>query len=372
MSADVLVPFVDLTRQHSAIKPQLEAAFERVVSRGSFTLGEEVEAFESEFAAYCGTSEAVGVGSGTDALHLALRACGVGPDDEVVTAANTFAATAEAIVMCGATPVFVDIDEDTYLMDLGALESVIGERTKVVVPVHLYGQCVDMTRLRGIADRHDLRIVEDACQAHGARSDGHAAGAVGDAGCFSFYPSKNLGALGDGGIVVTSDPEIAARVRSLRNHGEDETRLHVESGYCTRLHGMQAALLRAKLPHLDDWNAQRAEAAEAYDEALAGTSVATPARTGGGTHVYHLYVVRAPHRERLRRDLSERNVQTGVHYAVPLHLEPAFAHLGYSEGDFPVAERAAREIVSLPMFPFLRASEVEIVANAVAEVSADG
>ncbi len=363
------VPFVDLARQHSAAEPALSAAFERVMDRGSFTLGEEVDAFEQEFAAYVGTRYAVGVGSGTDALHFALRASGVGEGDEVITAVNTFAATAEAIGMCGAEPVFVDIDAETYLMDLQAVEAAITDRTRAIVPVHLYGQCVDMDHVRALARRHDLKVVEDACQAHGARLNGNTAGAAGDAGCFSFYPSKNLGALGDGGMVTTDDESIAMRVRSLRNHGEDDSRLHVESGWCSRLHGLQAAMLRAKLPHLDDWNARRIEAAHLYDGALSDSGVVTPFAARGATHVYHLYVVRAKERDALRAALGARGIQTGIHYAVPLHLEPAFAACGYVPGEFPVAERAAREIVSLPMYPYLTTDEVLSVAAQVAEVA---
>jgi dTDP-4-amino-4,6-dideoxygalactose transaminase len=363
------IPFVDLRRMHDMAAEELEAAFHRVVERGSFTLGEEVEGFEHEFADYVGTEHAIGVGSGTDALHLALRACGVGPDDEVVTAVNTFAATAEAIVMCGATPVFVDIDDATSLMDLDALERAITGRTRAVIPVHLYGQCVDMKRVLGIAQQHDLRVIEDACQAHGAVRDGLRAGAGGDAGCFSFYPSKNLGALGDGGCVVTSDGAVADRVRALRNHGEDRSRLHTESGYCTRLHGLQAAFLRAKLKRLDDWNLSRRMAAEWYDESLEGVSLARPTTVPGATHVFHLYVVRVGSRDAVRARLGELGIQSGVHYAVPLHLEPAFEELGYGRGDFPIAEQAATEILSLPMYPYMEEVEVEMVAVALREVA---
>ena len=361
------IPFVDLSRQHQVVRVQLDAAFARVVDRGSFTLGEEVSAFEAEFAQYLGVDEAVGVGSGTDALHFALRACGVQPGDEVITAVNTFAATAEAIVMCGARPRFVDIDPDTYLMDLDAVESAITPSTRAIIPVHLYGQCVDMTRVMEIARRHGLKVVEDACQAHGARADGHTAGTAGDAGCFSFYPSKNLGALGDGGIVVTNDPEIAARVRLLRNHGEDASRLHVESGYCSRLHGLQAALLRAKLPHLDEWNALRRQAASQYDEAFAGLPVKTPVVRPSAHHVYHLYVVQVEDRDAVRASLAEQQVQTAIHYAVPLHLEPAFSDLGYARGDFPVAEAVIRRILSLPMYPYLESGEISAVRSALEE-----
>lgn len=363
------VPFVDLGRQHAQIAEGLQAAFTRVLARGSFTLGEEVEAFEREFASYVGVAHGVGVASGTDALHLALRALGVGEGDEVITAVNTFAATAEAIVMAGARPVFVDINPATHLMDLDAIEDAITQRTRAVVPVHLYGQCVDMKRVNDIAGCFGLKVVEDACQAHGASRGGVRAGSAGDAACFSFYPSKNLGAIGDGGIVVTADATIAERVRLLRNHGEDCDRLHVESGFCSRLHGLQSAFLREKLPHLDEWNALRGQVAMAYTEALSKAAVRLPTMVPGSEHVFHLYVIRVRERDRVRKLLAERGIQTGVHYATPLHLEPAFAYLGYEKGEFPRAEKAAAEIVSLPLFPYMTVDEVDLVADAVEEVT---
>lgn len=330
------IPFVDLQRLQCDVGDSLESAFRRVVDEGAFTLGNKVGQFEESFAAYIGVAYAVGVGSGTDALHFALRACGVGPGDEVITAVNTFAATAEAIMMAGARPVFVDVDERTLLMDLDAVQSALSPRTRAVIPVHLYGQSVDMVRLMDIARRAGVKVVEDACQAHGARCGMYRAGGLGDAGCFSFYPSKNLGALGDGGIVTTDDEGIASRVRLLRNHGEDASRLHVEPGYCSRLHGLQAALLTEKLPHLDHWNSLRMQAAALYDDLLSSTDVVLPGRAEGVNHVFHLYVIRARNRDKLRSELAERGIQTGLHYAVPLHLEPAFAEFGYARGEFPV------------------------------------
>lgn len=363
------VPFVDLQRLHQGMDGALERAFQTVVDEGAFTLGKRVEMFEDSFARYTGVDQSIGVGSGTDALHFALRACGVGPGDEVITAVNTFAATAEAIVMAGARPVFVDVDESTLLMTPEAVEHAITERTRAIVPVHLYGQPVDMDGIMALARPRGIKVVEDACQAHGATCRGRRAGRLGDAGCFSFYPSKNLGALGDGGIVTTDDPEIADRVRSLRNHGEDDRRLHVESAYCSRLHGVQAALLSEKLPLLDGWNAGRMEAAASYDELLGETGIVLPGRADGMSHVFHLYVVRVKERDRVRELLGERGIQTAVHYAVPLHLEPAFESLGYKRGTFPVAEEAAMSMVSLPMHPHIDADEVAAVANAVAEVA---
>lgn len=363
------IPFVDLVSLHGEIREELTQAFDRVVGSGAFTLGAEVEAFEAAFAANAGTTYAIGVGTGTDALHLALRACGVEPGDEVITADNTFAATVEAILMCGARPVLVDVEEPTHLMDLDAAEAAITERTRVIVPVHLYGQMVDMRRVRSIAQSRGIKVIEDACQAHGAVRDCVNAGAGGDAGCFSFYPGKNLGALGDGGMVVTDDSEIARKVRLLRNHGEDAQRLHVVPGYCSRLHGLQAALLATKLPHLEAWNRRRRAAAAAYDRALAGIPIGLPTVVRGSTHVYHLYVVRVKEREAVRGALAARGIQTAIHYATPLHLEPAFEQLGYRLGEFPVAEQLASQIVSLPMHPCLETEDVEDVARVLEEVA---
>lgn len=363
------VPFVDLNRQHQALSGELRSAFDRVIDEGSFTLGTEVEAFEREFAAFLGASHAIGVGSGTDALHFALRAVGVRPGDEVITVANTFFATAEAIIMAGARPVLVDIEPDTFLMDLGAVESAITGKTRAIVPVHLYGQCVDMGRVNEIARRHGLKVIEDACQAHGASLDGVVAGTSGDAGCFSFYPSKNLGAAGDGGMVVTNSGEVADRVRLLRCHGEDSNRVHLESGYCSRLHGLQAAVLRAKLPMLTDWNDMRYRAAINYIEAFNDSAVRAPRVPDGSKHVFHLFVIRARERDAIRTRLAELGVQTAVHYPVPLHLEPALSSLGYRRGEFPQAEEAAEEILSLPMYPYLTSAEVDRVSGAVLEAA---
>ncbi|MGV8083334.1 MAG: DegT/DnrJ/EryC1/StrS family aminotransferase [Coriobacteriia bacterium] len=363
------VPFVDLHRLHSDIADSLESVFRSVVDKSAFVLGEGVASFEADFANYIGTEHAIGVGSGTDALHLALRACGVGPGDEVITVPNTFAATVEATLMAGARPVFVDVDERTLLMDLDALEEALSEKTRAIIPVHLYGQPVDMVRLMEIARRAGVKVIEDACQAHGAYCGTRRAGSFGDAGCFSFYPGKNLGALGDGGIVTTNDEAIAARIRSLRNHGEDASRLHTEPGYCSRLHGLQAAFLREKLPHLDRWNASRMDAASRYDELLSASDVVFPGRAEGVSHVFHLYVIRTRNRDEMRKALADRGIQTGIHYAVPLHLEPAFSGFGYTKGAFPVAERAAESIVSLPMHPFLTSEDVEHVVKAVTGVA---
>ncbi len=366
------IQFVDLGRAHASMGDSLATTFRRVIGEGGFTLGREVERFEGSFADYVGVAHAVGVGSGTDALHLALRACGIGPGDEVITAVNTFAATAEAIMMAGARPVFVDVDQHTLLMDLDAVESALTERTRAIIPVHLYGQTVDMDRLLPLARKSGVRVIEDACQAHGARCGERRAGALGDAGCFSFYPSKNLGALGDGGMVTTDDAGIAEKVRSLRNHGEDHTRLHVEAGYCSRLHGLQAAFLSEKLPLLDAWNVMRQRAAKHYDEFLGPSDAILPVRRRGATHVFHLYVVRVENRDHVRESLAAKGIQTGIHYAVPLHLESAFSEFGYSQGEFPVAEGAAGTMVSLPIHPFVEREEIERVCEAFEEAVACG
>lgn len=365
------VPFVDLRGQHAAVEADLREAFDRVLRDGSFTLGPEVEAFERDFARFIGTRDAVGVGSGTDALHFALKAVGVSPGDEVITPVNTFAATGEAIVSAGATPVFVDVDDATLLMDLEATAAAITDRTIAIIPVHLYGQCVDMHRLLDIARPRGIRVIEDACQAHGAARAGLRAGAAGDAGCFSFYPSKPLGALGDGGIVTTDDADIARRVRSLRSHGEDAGRFHTEIGFTSRLHGLQAALLQAKLPMLETWNGMRRAAAATYDEALKGCDVRLPVVAEGSTHVFHLYCIRVRDRDAVRTRLAERGVQTGIHFQLPLHLERSFAFLGGRRGDFPVAEKAADELISLPMYAYISQAQIEIVAQALEEVLAD-
>jgi len=364
------IALVDLNRQHEALGVEIEEAIGRVARRSSFTLGEEVEAFEEEFAAFCGAKHAVGVGTGTDALHFALRACGIGPGDEVITAVNTFAGTAEAILMCGAKPVFIDVDEASYLMDPARIEDAVNDRTRAIVPVHLYGQPAEMPRILAIARRHNLKVIEDACQAHGAKLNGSFAGSMGDAGCFSFYPGKNLGAWGDGGMVVTDNMEIAEIIRLLRNHGEGGDRRHVVMGFCSRLHGVQAAILRAKLKHLSNWNVGRIELAEFYTEALRETPVTTPHRNPEVSHVYHLYVVRAKSRDNLRKNLAAEGVDTGIHYPVPLHLEPAFRFLGHRHGDFPVAEKLAGEILSLPMHPYLRLAEARQVSDVVAKWAA--
>lgn len=358
-----MIPLVDLRAQYRAIGSQIDAAIERVLASSSFILGHEVQEFEERFAAYCGARYAIGVASGTAALHLPLLACGVGSGHEVITSPHTFAATAEAICHTGARPIFVDIDPDTYNLDPTQVEAAITPQTRAIVPVHLYGQPADMDKLAEIAGRHGLKVVEDAAQAHGAEYKGRRVGALGDAACFSFYPGKNLGAYGDGGMIVTDDPQIAEHVRMLRNHGRRGKYEHVVVGYGERLDALQAAILAVKLRHLDDWNDRRRQAASRYRELLAGDSVRVPREMSGVRHVYHLFVVRVGDRDAELARLKEAGISAGVHYPIPLHLQPAFAWLGYREGDFPGAEQAAREVISLPIYPEITAEQIDSVVR---------
>lgn len=360
------VPFVDLRPSHEPLRRALERALAHVVAGNAFSNGPEVAAFESEFAEACGARLCVGVSSGHDALKLALRALGLGPGDEVVIPAQTFVATAEAAIEAGARPVLVDVREVDRTLDPDAAAAAIGPRTRALVPVHLHGQMADMRSLRALADRHGLALVEDACQAHGASRDGLRAGAAGDAAAFSFYPTKNLGALGDAGAVTTSGDVVAEGCRALREHGQASKHRHLALGYTARLDTLQAAVLRVKLPHLPGWNAARAQAAAFYAEALAGVGdLALPPVAPGSEHAWHLYVVETAEPERLRRFLGERGIGTGRHYPTPLHLLPALANLGYPAGAFPVAERLAARCVSLPLFPGIAAAQLDAVAAAV-------
>ena len=362
------VSFVDLGAQHRQLEPELRDAFERVLRRTSFILGPEVERFEAEFARYINAEACVAVSSGTAALQLVLKALDIGPADEVITVPNTFIATAEAITAVGARPVFVDVDPVSYTMDPARVEKVITERSKAILPVHLYGQPADLNPLLAVARRHNLALVEDACQAHGAEYNGRRAGALGTAGCFSFYPSKNLGACGEGGAVVTNDTQLAQRVQMLRDHGSSRKYEHRFPGYNFRMEGLQGAVLSAKLKYLDGWNAQRRKLAAQYDQLLAGSGLTTPAAMPYARHVYHLYVVQADDREALRQELARRDIATGLHYPIPLHLQEAYHSLGYRPGDFPVSERLTERLLSLPMYPELSSEAVEYVAAAVSEI----
>lgn len=361
------VAFVDLYQQHQAIEEELVEVFRRVLRKSSFILGPEVVAFEREFAAYVGASDCIAVNNGTTALQLALAGLGIGPGDEVITVANTFIATAEAISAVGARPVFADVDPVSYTMDPQLVEAAITPSTKALLPVHLYGQAADVDALLEIARRHNLHLVEDACQAHGATYKGRKAGSLGVAGCFSFYPGKNLGCLGEGGAVVTSNPELAQRMRMLRDHGSVKKYEHSLPGYNYRLEGLQGGFLSVKLRHLEGWNARRREVAKLYQELLSDTSLRLPVEMGWGEHVYHLYVIQADDRETHRQALNAAGVECGLHYPVPLHLQAAYADLGYEKGRFPVSEHLSSHILSLPMHPYITDEEVKRVASVLLE-----
>jgi dTDP-4-amino-4,6-dideoxygalactose transaminase len=363
----LLVPFVDLKAQQAALAPELERVVRDLFEGSDWILGHDLESFEREFAEYCETEYAVGTDSGLSALELILRAAGIGPGDEVITAANTFIATALAISHAGAKPVLVDVDPQTDTIDPDALERAVSVSTKAVLPVHLYGHPADMEAITSIADRHELLVIEDACQAHGARYRGARVGSLGHAAAFSFYPAKNLGAFGDGGAVVTDDPELAEALRVMRDYGQRGKYDHVVKGYNRRLDTLQAALLRPKLRRLDAWNERRRRHAAAYTELLGGTGVETPEARDDVDAVWHLYVVRTEDRDALRAALTERGIQTGIHYPVPIHLQEAYADLRHGPGSFPVTELHAAQGLSLPLYPELEPAMIEHVAQAVRE-----
>ncbi|MEW6207228.1 MAG: DegT/DnrJ/EryC1/StrS family aminotransferase [Acidobacteriota bacterium] len=363
----IQIPLVDLKAQYISIKSEIDAAIQRVIDSSSFILGKPVADFERDFAAFVGATSAVGVASGTAALHLALLALGVGPGDEVITTAHTFIATAEPISQVGAKPVFVDIDPQTYNLDANLVEAAITPRTKAIIPVHLYGQPAEMQHLRDIASRHHLWLIEDAAQAHAAEYGGRRTGSLGDLACFSFYPGKNLGAYGDAGAVTGCDESLLARVRRLRDHGRTTKYEHAEVGFGERLDALQAAILSAKLPHLESWTEARRAHARLYNELLADSDVITPFESANVRHVYHLYVVRTPRRDRLLQHLKSQGIGAGIHYPVPLHRQPAYLKQGYGEVRLPVTERIAGEVISLPMYAELNCHEIACVAEAVKE-----
>jgi dTDP-4-amino-4,6-dideoxygalactose transaminase len=356
------IRLVDLQRQYNQLRPEIDAAIARVLAEGGFILGEDVFRFEEEFARYVETSEAVGVDSGLSALELGLRALGIGPGDEVIVPAHTFIASASAVSFVGATPVFVDIDPRTYTINIDEIEQRITSKTKAIMAVHLYGQAADLDGIAAVGAVHGLAVVEDACQAHGARYKGHRVGALGSFGAFSFYPAKNLGAYGDGGVLVTNDPAIAQVVRRMRNYGQDQKYHHVTMAWNRRLDTIQAAALRVKLQYLDRWNSSRRRLAALYAALLSDLDLVQPVLAPYAEHVYHLYVIRARERDALRAFLAEQGIETGIHYPIPIHLQPAYAELKYRAGDFPVTETLAQEIVSLPLFPEMTEDEVETVA----------
>jgi len=359
------VPFVDLRSMHMEIKDELQEVFDRVLDKSSFVLGTEVQRFEQEFAAYVGTEYCVAVNTGTAALHLALAGLGIGAGDEVITVPHTFIATAEAISAVGATPVFVDIAPVSFTMDPALLEAAITSRTRAIIPVDLYGQVADMDPILEIANRHGIPVIEDACQAHGAEYKGRKAGSFGIAGCFSFYPGKNLGACGEGGAVTTNDAELANRIRLWRDHGSSKRYEHIFPGLNMRMEGLQGGILSVKLKYLDQWNDQRREAAAAYDAALVGTDLEIPTEMPHNRHVYHLYVVQSARRDQLREELAAVNIETGLHYPTPLHLQQAYQSLGYKQGDFPVTETLKDRILSLPMYPGIKP---EAIAHVISEL----
>ena len=363
-----MIPYLDLPAQYRSIKAEVDAAVARVLDSAQFILGEEVGAFERDFARYCQTAECIGVNSGTSALHVALLAEGVGPGDEVITVPFTFVATASAICYTGAKPVFVDIEPDYYTIDVSKIEAAITPRTRAIMPVHLYGQPADMDPILEIAKRHGLAVIEDAAQAHGSEYHGRRCGSMADIAGFSFYPGKNLGAYGEGGAVVTARADLAKTCRTLRNWGEETRYEHRLKGFNYRMDGIQGAILRVKLRYLEQWTEQRRRVASWYAEMLDRDTVSIPNARPGCRHVYHVYAIRSRDRDRLREALTAQQIQTGVHYPIPVHLQPAHADLGYHAGDFPVAEQVAREVLSLPIFPEMTREQVATVAAAVAQL----
>jgi dTDP-4-amino-4,6-dideoxygalactose transaminase len=360
-----MIPFVDLRTQYESIRDEINAAIAKVFDTSQFILGSEVAAFEEEFAQYCQTNHGIGVNSGTSALHLALLAAGIGPGDEVITVPFTFVATVAAICYTGATPVFVDIEPHYYSMDVNRIEEVITKRTRAIVPVHLYGQPADMDPIIEIAHRHSLTVIEDAAQAHGAEYNGRRVGGIGHLGCFSFYPGKNLGASGEGGMVVTNGADFARTIRMLRDWGAERKYHHELKGFNYRLEGIQGAILRVKLRYLENWTEARRTNASRYDQLLKNTAVLTPALAPGVRHVYHVYAIRVSDRDSLQQSMLKSGVQTSIHYPIPVHLQPAYADLGYRRGDFPESEKAANEVLSLPLFPEMTEGQVETVVEAV-------
>jgi dTDP-4-amino-4,6-dideoxygalactose transaminase len=360
------VPFLDIKAQNRSIWPQLQSAVAAVMENAQFILGPAVDRFETHFAQYVGVRHCVGLNNGTSALQMALAACDIGPGDEVITTPHTWISTSWAISYVGARPVFVDIDPQTYTLDPAQVERAVTPRTKAILPVHLYGQAADLDRLGRIAEAHNLVLIEDAAQAHGAMFDGRRVGAFGKVACFSFYPGKNLGAVGEGGAIVTGDAQIADRIRRLRDHAQHGRHHHVELGYNARMEGIQAAALDVKLPHLDGWNDARRKHAQRYRERLAGVpGIVLPACPRPEGHVWHLFVVLATGIDRatLQRSLAERGVATAVHYPTPVPLQPAYAHLGYEPGNFPVAEHVMKHCLSLPMFPEMTNDQIDYTVD---------
>ncbi|MBN1755333.1 DegT/DnrJ/EryC1/StrS family aminotransferase [bacterium] len=361
------VPFVDLKSQYQSIKSEVWEKLEQVMSNTAFVGGPFLKEFEREFAGYIGTEYAYGVSSGTSALHLSLLATGITEGAEVITVANTFIATVEPICFVGAKPVFVDMDPRTYNIDVSKIEAAITGKTRAIIPVHLYGQAADMDAIMAIAKKHNLIVIEDCCQAHGAEYKGKKVGTFGNVSAYSFYPGKNLGAYGDGGMVVTNDPNIGDKIALFKDHGSVEKFKHTVIGYNYRLDAMQAAILNIKLKYIDQWNGKRVRNAELYDHYLRNLEITIPHRSEYNKHVYHLYVIQSENRDELRTFLNERGVASGLHYPIPCHLQKGLEYLNYREGDFPETEKLADHLVSLPMFPELTEDQIKYVADCIAE-----
>ena len=367
-----MIPFVDLKAQYDSIKDEIDNAIQNVLNTTSFIMGEELKKFEEEFSRFCDTKYAIGVANGSDALILALRACGIGEGGEVITVPHTFISTAEAISIVGGKVVFVDIDPKTYTINVSNIEEKISDKTKAIIPVHLYGQPADMGPIMELAKKYNLKVIEDAAQAHGAEYKGEKVGSIGDVACFSFYPGKNLGAYGDAGMVVTNNEEIAEKIKLLRNHGRITKKYeHDIEGYSSRLDNLQAAILRVKLRYLCKWNESRRRNAKKYDELLRNISgIITPYEADYAKHVYHLYIIRVEkeRRDKLREELKSKDIATGIHYPIPLHLQPAYNYLGYKEGDFTITEKASQEILSLPMFAELTDEQIEEIVELIKNI----
>lgn len=369
-SAQISVPYLDLKAQYRSIKPEIDAAVSRVLESSQFVLGAEVAFFEEEFGKYCGAAECVAVNSGTSALHLALVAAGIGPGDEVITVPFTFVASVASILYTRARPVLVDIDPHSFNIDPAAIEAAITPQTKAIMPVHLYGQTADMDPILDIARKRGLVVIEDAAQAHGAKYKNRPAGTLGDIGCFSFYPTKNLGAYGEGGAVTTNNPEYAKKIRTLRDWGQDSKYHHVLRGFNYRMEGLQGAILRVKLRHLEQWTMARCAVAATYNQKLSDCGLALPREMPWARHVYHVYSLRTPDRDSFRAALQAEGIQTAIHYAIPVHLQPAYSELGYSKGSLPESEATANEVVALPIYPELTESQVGLVCETVKRVTA--
>jgi dTDP-4-amino-4,6-dideoxygalactose transaminase len=360
------IPFLDLRAQHDSIRDEIECAIKQVIDKTAFAGGPFVTQFEKEFASFCQCDYAIGVGTGTDALWLSLLALGIGQGDEVITVPNTFIATAEAISFTGARPVFVDIEEKTYNINPALLEAALTPRTKAIIPVHLYGQMADMDSIIKIAKAHKLSVIEDACQAHGAEYKGRRAGSIGETGCFSFYPGKNLGACGEGGAVVTNNTTLAEKIRMLRDHGQPKKYYHSLIGWNARMDGVQGAILSVKLKYLNQWNESRRKNAQAYGKLLAHIDgIIAPQEVDYNRHVYHIYAVRVQGRDTLIKNLAEKDIACGIHYPVPIHLQDAYRFLGLGKGSFPIAEKCSEELVSLPMFPEMTKEQVDFVVGEI-------